>query len=385
MEEFYLLDNELNKKYIIDTYSSAIWASRYNDIGDCELVISASEENFKKIEECKYIMRNDDDMVCKIKKTEVKTDAENGSQLIITGTDIKDILKQRIIMKQTNFNGLVEEYIRTLIRDAIINPTDLDRKISNFILAEKEGYTEKISEQVTYDNLGDKIQKLCQQYGWGYKVNINEGKFVFSLFNGNDITDYITFSADYDNISTTDYSKDDSNIKNFALVAGEGEGAERRTISIGKGIGINRHELYLDARDISSTIDYEELLVNYPNGSEKVIGNVIYYQVNGTNIAILEKDDSGEITEVRLCDEIYINSLRNTGNERLSKYTSVTSFSGEVITSMGYKYKEDYNLGDIVNIVNEFGISINARITEIIESQDDNGYTIEPTFENIEQ
>ena len=52
MEEFYLLDNELNKKYIIDTYSSAIWASRYNDIGDCELVISASEENFKKIEEC---------------------------------------------------------------------------------------------------------------------------------------------------------------------------------------------------------------------------------------------------------------------------------------------------------------------------------------------
>ena len=52
---------------------------------------------------------------------------------------------------------------------------------------------------------------------------------------------------------------------------------------------------------------------------------------------------------------------------------------------MGYKYKEDYNLGDIVNIVNEFGISINARITEIIESQDDNGYTIEPTFENIEQ
>ena len=80
-----------------------------------------------------------------------------------------------------------------------------------------------------------------------------------------------------------------------------------------------------------------------------------------------------------------MSSLKNTGNERLSKYTSVTSFSGEVITSMGYKYKEDYNLGDIVNIVNEFGVSINARITEVIESQDDNGYTIEPTFKNIEQ
>lgn len=385
MDELYLLDNELNRKHIIDTYASFIWAKRYNDLGDFELIIAASQENFEKIEECKYIMRSDDDMVCEIKKIEVKTDAENGSQLIIVGTDIKDILKQRIIMKQTNFNGFVEEYIRTLINDAIINPTDSDRKISNFILADKNDYTERISEQVTYNNLGDKIQKLCQQYEWGYRVNIDDGKFVFSLFKGKDLTDYITFSADYDNISTTDYSKDNSNIKNVALVAGEGEGAERRTITIGNGIGINRHELYIDARDISSNIDYEELLINYPNGNEKVVNGVIYYQVNGINIAILEKDDSGEIVEVRLCDEIYINSLRNTGNERLSKYTSITSFLGKVITSMGYKYKEDYDLGDIVNIVNEFGISINARITEILESQDENGYTIEPTFENIEQ
>ena len=124
MEEFYLLDNELKKKYIIDTYSSAIWAKRYNDIGDCELVISASIENFRKIKECKYIARNDDDMVCKIKKVELQTDEENGDQLILTGKDITDILNQRIVIKQTNFNGLVEDYIRTLINDSIIKPTN---------------------------------------------------------------------------------------------------------------------------------------------------------------------------------------------------------------------------------------------------------------------
>lgn len=170
----------------------------------------------------------------------------------------------------------------------------------------------------------------------------------------------------------------------MALVAGEGEGVARKTITIGNGIGIDRHELYVDARDISSEIDYDELLTNYPNGKEKVINNVIYYQVNGINIAVLTKNDAGEITNVQLCNNIYMENLKNTGYEKMSEYASITSFAGEIIVGMSYKYKEDYNLGDIVNIVNEYGISINVRISEVIENQDDNGYTMEPTFENIE-
>ena len=166
MDEVYLLDSELNKKYIIDTYSSIIWTPRYNTLGDCELVISASWENIKKIKECKYMIRDDDEMACEIKKVELKTDEENGDQLIITGTDIKNILNQRIVMSQTNFNGLVEDYIRLLINDSIINPKDSNRKIANFILDDKVGCTEKIREQVTYDYIGDKIQKLCKQYNW---------------------------------------------------------------------------------------------------------------------------------------------------------------------------------------------------------------------------
>ena len=383
MEELYLLDEELNKKHIIDTYSSVIWTPRYNTLGDCELVIQASQDNLKKIKECRYISRDDDEMVCEIKKIEIQTDEENGDQIIVTGIDVKDILNKRIVMNQTNFNGLVEDYIRMLITDAFINPKDPNRKISNFVLADKQGFTETIREQVTYDYIGDKVQELCQQFGWGYKVTIKNGNFVFSLYKGKDKSQYITFSQNYDNISTTDYQEDNSNIKNVALIAGEGEGVDRKTTTIGSGEGINRNELYVDARDVSSTIDYDELLNNYPNGIEKVINNVIYYQVNGTNIAILTKDEKGEVSEVKLCDNIYTENLKSVGNEKMAEYVSVTSFTGDIIVGINYKYKEDYNLGDIVNILNEYGMSVNARITEIIESRDDNGYTMEPTFENI--
>ena len=105
MEELYLLDENLKKIYIIDTYSSAIWSPRYNTLGDCELVIQASKENLNKVKECRYISREDDEMSCEIKKIEIQTDEENGDQIIITGTDIKDILNKRIVMNQTNFNG----------------------------------------------------------------------------------------------------------------------------------------------------------------------------------------------------------------------------------------------------------------------------------------
>ena len=131
MEDICLLDDELNRKHIIDTYSSNIWAKRYNEIGDCEIAIPATKDNFNKIKECKYISRADDDMVCEIKKVEIQTDEENGNKFIITGIDIKNILNQRIVENQTNFNGEVEDYIRKLVYDSIINPINPDRKIKN--------------------------------------------------------------------------------------------------------------------------------------------------------------------------------------------------------------------------------------------------------------
>ena len=59
-------------------------------------------------------------------------------------------------------------------------------------------------------------------------------------------------------------------------------------------------------------------------------------------------------------------------------------FAGTVEPDINYKYKKDYNLGDIVKIINEYGLSAKARITEVIESWDESGYTCIPTFDTEE-
>ena len=49
---------------------------------------------------------------------------------------------------------------------------------------------------------------------------------------------------------------------------------------------------------------------------------------------------------------------------------------------MTFVYKTDYNLGDVVTVENEYGISVGARIVEVVEVDDDNGYSVQPKFEN---
>lgn len=382
--DVYLLDENLNRKHLIDTYESLLWVERYNDIGDCELMIDASIENMIKLGESTYISQENSDMVCRIEKIELTTDKENGNYLIVTGYDIKKILNQRIIWKQTNFNGFVEDYIRKLINDNIINPSDSNRKINNFILDEKIGFTEKINQQATYDNLGDKTQEICKQYNWGDKITVNDNRqFVFSLYKGTDRSKYVIFSNDYENVVSSDYLEDSTNIKTIALVAGEGEGVDRVTDTIGDaGKGINRYELYVDARNLSKNIEYNELTTTYPNGKEVKVDGVTYYQVDDVNIAILDIDSSS--VKATLTDTIYKQALRSKGEESLTGYKEVKSFKGAVEPTQTFIYKKDYFLGDIVTVENEYGIISTPRIVEIIETFDTNGYSVEPKFEYSE-
>ena len=73
------------------------------------------------------------------------------------------------------------------------------------------------------------------------------------------------------------------------------------------------------------------------------------------------------------------NQMKEEGNEELVGINE--AFSGEV-SLQGYAYKKDFFLGDVVTIqkTNWNGIYINARVIEVIESEDQNGKTTVLTF-----
>lgn len=429
--EVYILDGDLNPIGLIDRYVSLIWSNRYDVEGDCELYLEATIEILSLIKKGKYLSRLDDEMVCRIEKIELDTNAEEGNYITVTGYDVKKILSQRILWSQTNVDGNVEDYIRNMIYKTLVNPNLSARAIKNtqgrqnFMLGDKAGFTEVTTEQASYSRVSDKVQEFCKVYGWGYKVIVDIGNFYFVLYKGTNRSESVVFSNEYENLISTKYMEDRSNLANVALVAGEGEGSERARNVSGYAEGLDRYEIYVDARDLSKTITWEELTsmypttdqgghgyiadttggvfykmdiidiaivdnnqltelqANYPNGQIVTKNGNRYYQVYDVIIADLVNNHPSSNDNAILRPLIYEVYLLNRGYEKLADYGTITSFDGSIEPDTTFKYKRDYFLGDLVTAINEFGILAKARITEVIEVCDDNGYRVEPKFEYI--
>lgn len=434
MDDVYVLNQNLQTVGIIDSYKSLIWASRYRTVGDCELYVPATTENLNILKKNYFLMRLDNSMICQIKKIELDTDVENGNYLIVNGFDVKQWLDQRVVWSTMNVDGNVENFIRSMVDKALGNASLYARQIVNlngsriFYLGTAAGFTEVITEQVSYKNIGEKVRDYCLKYGWGYRVVLSNNLLYFQLYKGTDRTASVIFSSEYENLATTKYVEDETNMGNVALVAGEGQGAARSRNVSGYAESIDRYEIYVDAKDISKTITWGELtnlypttdsggqgyisgsassgwtysmnyiniqivdsdqltnlIATYPDGQEITIGGNDYYQIYNEVIADLPSNTLQDDSEVKLRDVVYSVYLLTRGYEKLAEYGAITSFEGTVEPNTTFIYNKDYFLGDLVTIQNEYGISVQGRITEVIEVNDDNGYSVEPKFEYITQ
>ena len=344
-----VFDKNFIKIAVVDNFTSLMWCKRFFEVGALDLEIEATMETLAIFKKGNYITRDDDDAVYRIEALELDTAEDKNNSLIVGAYDCKKILQQRIVWNQINFNGTVENYIRKMITDNIISPGSASRRITNFRLKSAKGFSETIEQQVTYDNVGEKVQELCTTYGYGWKVTRENGMFVFDLYKGVDHSadqrenNIVVFSPDFENLVASKYNSDISDYKNVALVGGEGEGTDRKQRSVGSASGLDRFEMFVDASGISR--------------------------------------NEGTAEEIDLVD--YYNLIVEEGKNKLAENAVTTSFEGEV-DAESYQYKTDYDLGDIVTIKNEYGISVNARIVEITETWDQEGYTIEPTFEYME-
>lgn len=347
--EYYLLNKSLEIVDLIDTYKSVIWTTRFYESGDFELYIPASSKLINVLKRDYLIVRADDSTQAMIiQDINIDTDIEQGNYITVTGKSLKHILDRRIIWQQTTLNGNVETCLRQLVTDNAINPSVADRKIDNLILGAKIGLTDVMSAQFTGDNLEETIQSICKSYKIGYDVllDIENKLFIFIIFKGLDRSynqsdnPFVVFSNEYENLLKTSYKSSSSNFKNVALVAGEGEGAARKTAVAGSGKGLDRYEIYVDARDVST--------------------------------------NEGEIS-----DSEYNELLIERANEKLSEHSNIESIEGDVEANYTYKVNEDYFLGDIVEVINEYGVEMTPQITEIIESEDDSGKSVIPTFTTI--
>lgn len=387
--ECYVLDGTYTPIGMIDQADSILWLKKYNDIGECEIYLPCSDEMLSLLKIGHYIYRYDDDMFCVIEKVEITTDVEQGDFIIATGRDICSILSGRIVRWQITFSGTAANFIKKLLTDNVINPRQTQRKIPNFIVDDSNfsTLTEKIEMTANTDDLLQLISSTCKTCGYGFRLSydIDIGKLVFRLYSGVDRSDaasdeYIEFSPDYGNIISSSYSVDASAEKNVAYVGYKNTAEEFHLLSIYKGTeepqGEARREIFVDGTGTSRDITEEELKELFPNAA--LSGTTYNATIGGEQIAVATVDGD----TITVTDYTYLLLIRILGRNALYDGRSVENFSGEVDTLSSYQYKDDYDIGDIVSVYNDYGIGAAARIIEVMESEDnDNGYVVEPHFE----
>lgn len=208
------------------------------------------------------------------------------------------------------------------------------------------------SYQVTGEEILNEIIRLCQAYDYGFETLFDPKNkhFGFNLYRGVDHTEsqnvnkHIIFSVSMDELLDGEYVYDSEAYKNTAWIAGQGEGTERKTTSIDTGLaGLNRREMFIDARDLSQQED------------------------DGTNISNTD----------------YLNMLISRGNNTLGENQAVETYEGKIKTvNSHYVYGKDFYKGDTVTLIDErMNVKVDAKITGVEETwSESEGYTISFIF-----
>lgn len=356
--EVLVLDPSLAAISIIDTFTSLIWTDRYVECGDFEISTPATTESASLATQYMgddyYLWSKESNHVMIIETAEIKSDLENGSALLISGRSLESILDRRIIWTNTELKGSFQNGVKKLLDENAIAPSIPERKIPNLIFkASDDPLITELEIETQFargDNLYDSIVALCQTKNVGFRIYLTDAnEFEFCLYAGQDrsydqdVNPYVVFSNDFDNVINTDYVRSKKSFKNVSLVVGEeNDETGQKTTVVGNYSGLARRETYTDASSISQTVD-----------------------------------------DVTMTDEEYLKQLSEKGEETLAETKITEEFDGEMDVYGNFQYGRDFNMGDIVQIKNEYGIETKSRITELILSQDESGFTSYPTFSDM--
>lgn len=205
-----------------------------------------------------------------------------------------------------------------------------------------------LKEMMDYSYSGVRIQFWMWNHGWS-SLSLPENSSVYRI-----VIDFLTgwdrrinaaydedkrkvlFSQSLSNISRTEYTRDISDNKNVSYVAGAGQGDAREWYKVvrkgtgGEKEGLQRNELWIDARDISRV------------------------------------DSSGELVG----DKDYAEMIANRADAKFQEHVSKEEYEATIRQDeQRYKYQRDFDLGDWVSVQDrDLGIIMDAQIVSVTTS-----------------
>lgn len=326
--ELFALDGNFQILGILD-YINLQWNREYYEPGSFSVQLTA--DGF--IPGIKYLYtpaRPETGMAQKVELTETV----KGKFVQLSGFFLEALLNDKIVFPTYYGSGKIESAVTNMVsryQDDLPllaeNPPDLQ--------------TRAVCFQETGGQLGSTAyEKLkTQQLSYYCRYDYTSNTIRFRVWKGTDRTqdqtenNFVVFSEGFCNLSRADVIVDDSNYKNYAVVAGEGEGAQRKTAVADLSGGGYQKMLFVDAR--------------------------------------LQRWDQEKQSESE-----YLAALRQYGAEKLADYALIQNIE-TTVTGDSFSYLTDFDLGDLVDVIIEsLGLQLHARIVAVHEVFKSSSHTI---------
>lgn len=358
-----ILDANFHIVDILRKYDFSQFEIKAREIGQFQINVHIDEDVLYLLDKTKqyYILFNEK-YFGKVTNVKRDSDSEYKRTIEITGKMSMALLNQRVIKGTLNFKGKTYQYVRELIYQNIVKDIGTERYVDIAIKYGDETYLSQncsqIEKQVTGGYVFDEVQTALEQDGLGIIFNpvvvtasISDNEVSIDGWNmkithgidrrmGNaDGNEAVVFSQSLSNIDRTTYERNTEKYKTVAYVAGEGEEQDRKWYETYHSenddakIGWNRDELWVDARDIQSEQDGEELT-----------------------------------------EEEYEQQIVNRANEKFAENDIEESYECTIVQdNKRYVFEEDYDICDWCTVEDdELGITVDAQITGVTITSDGN-------------
>lgn len=271
-------------------------------------------------------------------------DATNG-EFTIGGHSLMGKVEARVIERNYNRQARPE----LIAYDHLNNELNNSKRKLNYLTIKSPGNLtgSSIQYQNSYGEVLEEVENLALTYDFGIRetaTSILEPNNTIEFYKGRDLSDVVEFSKEYENLLSENYQNANYDERTTAIVLGEGEGAERRKAIVGDEFtGLERKELYVDARD-------------------------------------LQQENDG----VMMSNAEYLNLLRSRGRSKLAEHNKVFTIGGDIdLKSSLFEYGVDYDVGDRVTIKSSaLGLRKTAILAGVEETWDKDGHHLTPIWEN---
>ncbi|WP_288624821.1 siphovirus ReqiPepy6 Gp37-like family protein [uncultured Lactococcus sp.] len=282
----------------------------------------------------------------------VVCDDSTKGEVVISGKSLRAKSLKRIVYRVYHQTKRPEQIIYDHLNNEMVNPSQASRKIQYLSITSPGTLsTSTVDYQNSYGVVCDEVDALCSTYDIGIRetaTNLQNPHNKLEIVKGKDLSDVVEFNVDFDNLLSESYESSNFDEATMAWVFGEGDGSARLNVKLNDNLaGLEREEIYVDARDIQKQT----------------------------------QDGSGK--DITLTDSQYKAALTSRGIEKLAEQVEVLTLNGDIdLESNLFVYGKDYQIGDRVRFTSKlFNLTKTSVLAGIDETWDSTGHHMSPLWD----